>query len=174
AWRWVMMMSASSPPVVFTRSSTAPPIEPMSPLPVVPLTTPQSMRMCSCLAPCGIERRKQSPKPTRYIRTRMPASSPWVPAFLVVMISEPSVDEAEVDAQRVLPRRRRVEEAHLLGVGELPLLPCLAVLAVPALRDDEAHERPPPVVAAAGVRQDERVPGAEGERPPGPGGDLDR
>src|SRR3989442_1418691 len=39
----------------------------MSPL----ACTPQSTRMCVCPSPVGSETRKQSPKPTRYIRIRM-------------------------------------------------------------------------------------------------------
>src|SRR5689334_21635776 len=70
-----MTMRASRPPVTCAMCATAASMLWMSPVWLVPLNTPQSTTMCSG-APFSSSRltRKKSPKPTRYIRTRTPAS----------------------------------------------------------------------------------------------------
>src|ERR671938_2176990 len=70
------MTSASLPPVSLIRCLTHSSIVPM-----LPAWTPQSMRMCC--RPCffvGTVRRKKSPKPIRYMRTRMEPSDLPPPA----------------------------------------------------------------------------------------------
>src|ERR1700687_4605833 len=56
-------------------SPTAASMLPRSPFPVCPLKTPQSISTCA-LEPSAAENetRKQSPNPTRYMRTRTPTS----------------------------------------------------------------------------------------------------
>src|SRR6266545_3815317 len=99
-----MITSASWPPVVLNRSSTASSIEARSPVPVVPLNTPQSMRMYFSPAAVGTVTRKKSPKPTRYMRTLRPlalAGAFFVDVFffLPALISEASVQHVEVELE---------------------------------------------------------------------------
>src|ERR1700733_1654783 len=70
-----MTMSATLPPVVCTMSATADSMVPMSPVCLVPLKTPQSTMtwMGSPASPKNVNKKK-SPKPTRYMRTRIPTS----------------------------------------------------------------------------------------------------
>src|SRR6185295_5553442 len=101
-----MITSDRWPFVVLNTSSTASTIDPMSPVPDVPLNTPQSTRMCLSPAEVGTMIRKKSPKPTRYILTRrvpVPFDTfvffvAGLPAlvFRVVIFSEPRVQHVEI------------------------------------------------------------------------------
>src|SRR5215510_2227554 len=103
-----MITRARWPFVVLYISSTASTIEPMSPVPDVPLNTPQSMRMCWSPFDVGTMTRKKSPNPTRYIRTLRPLLfdallrgdffAVFLPAVLVflVVILEPRMQHVEV------------------------------------------------------------------------------
>src|ERR1700722_987147 len=75
-------------------------------VPISPACTPQSIRMCF-KSPAGVFRlnRKKSPKPTRYMRMRIPLG-PTVPSAGVV--------DDPVPGEPVL-------EAPLVGLVELPL-----------------------------------------------------
>src|SRR6476469_325991 len=64
------MISESFDPVSFAMWRTAVLMVAMSPLPVFPRVTPQSMTICRGPSAEGTVTRKKSPKPTRYIRTR--------------------------------------------------------------------------------------------------------
>src|SRR5262249_34282862 len=88
----------------------------MSPLPVFPFVTPQSIRMCCGPSGDGTVTRKKSPKPTRYMRTRNSPPSPapslplpldvvFVLAFsFAVAILDPAVRNREVDREPIVPR----------------------------------------------------------------------
>src|SRR5678815_1282135 len=64
------MINASLPLVSTAMWRTAVLMLAISPLPVLPLVTPQSIRMCFGPVFDGTVTRKKSPKPTRYIRIR--------------------------------------------------------------------------------------------------------
>src|SRR5438270_96177 len=111
--------------------------------------TPQSTRMCSYDTPFGMETRKQSPKPTRYMRMRI---LPFAAAFFLAAISVPPVRGGEV--------HRRVECVAIFEVGvgtargeialEVRLLPLIAAGLLKTLVDDVAH-------GAVGVEMNRRA-----------------
>src|SRR5262249_36436404 len=98
----------------------------ISPLPVLPFVTPQSIRMCCEPSADGTVTRKKSPKPTRYMRIRSSPSGFAKPlalglAFVFAVgfvfrgiavfaftfagafaISEPPVGEREIDHEAIL------------------------------------------------------------------------
>src|ERR1700737_448464 len=128
------MTTASFPPVSSAMLSMQSFIVPMLPCE----WTPQSTRMCSYEAPLGTETRKQSPKPTRYMRMRI---LPFASAFFLAAISVPPVRGGEI--------HRRVECVAIFDVGvgaargeialEVRLLPFVAARFLKALVDDVAH-----------------------------------
>src|SRR5882762_2442077 len=103
----------------------------MSPLPVVPVVTPQSMSTCCGPSADGTVRRKKSPNPIRYMRTR---SSPrcWpLGVRLRRAISQPSVDHREVDLEPV--GIAALDEPNPLRIAALALFARLALGAVEPL-----------------------------------------
>src|SRR6185503_12593836 len=120
-----MMMSASWPSVVAAMWRTAVLRLAMSPLPVLPRVTPQSITMCCGPFADGTVTRKKSPNPTRYMRIRS-SCLPGLPVFFalgffavlaatvlrglvgfavrlvaLVAMSEPPVRHREVDLEAV-------------------------------------------------------------------------
>src|SRR5579863_6145431 len=112
-------------------SATAALRVPISPLPVVPLVTPQSMSRCCGPVGDGTVRRKKSPNPTRYMRTRSGSSAP-----VVLAMSQPPVEHREVDleAARVVAGK----QSEPLRITLLALLAQLPLGAVQMLADDVA------------------------------------
>src|SRR6185436_10539427 len=127
-----MITNASLPFVVLYMSFTAATIEPMSPLPEVPLKTPQSIKMYSFLPrPVGTVTKKKSPKPTRYIRTLRPfallretvclvALAAFFDAFFVAFRAVGLRVDFFVRVVISQPRMQHVE-VHLEATGIVPL-----------------------------------------------------
>src|SRR6185436_4480827 len=126
-----MITNASLPFVVLCMSSTASTIEPMSPVPEVPLNTPQSIRMYWSPRDVGTVTKKKSPKPTRYIRTLRPfallretvclvALAAFFDAFFVAFRAVGLRVDFFVRVVISQPRMQHVE-VHLEATGIVPL-----------------------------------------------------
>src|SRR5581483_10974547 len=153
ACRWVMITSASCPPVSAASCWTAAGMAPMS-----LACTPQSISTCAwppSLA--GIDIRKKSPKPTRYMRMRTPAAPSAALAGLAMSAS--LVQQGEVDGEAPGLAGR-----HALGAER-------GLLAADARRrqvlgDRVAHVRRRPVaVQRRRLGDDQRHAAAQRHRP---------
>src|SRR4051812_43082884 len=141
------MISASLDFVSSAMWRTAALMVAMSPLPVLPRVTPQSMRICCGPSFDGMVTRKKSPKPTRYIRIRSSAASMPAAAPLVRSMSEAPVRDGEVDLKPV--RIVALHEAEALVVAALPRLTGRARLPVEALGDDVPQDAVVEVLAGS-------------------------
>src|SRR5262245_29679810 len=116
----------------------------MSPLPLLPFVTPQSITMCWGPSGEGIVTRKKSPNPMRYIRTRNvsgPVALVFFELFFVGFVffgatSEPSVREGEIDREAV--RIAPLDQTEPFVVASLALLARIADRTVQVLPDHVA------------------------------------